>query len=318
MHHSITKALYEMFPREEKGDFFHAYLYLKHLNHFMYHALKASGSKPKEPESDLERRRRRSARGDGAGRRRDRGEPRHQHLSRQGGAAEGRPAAPEPEAGHLLEPPETVIPYQQARSVILQNPESISVGECACRAAAEESCLGEGERDVCLFVGDPHAAFVREFNPKFRKISQDDAMALLEDAHAKGFVHCAYFKKDIGRRFVAICNCCSCCCQGMKAWNLFGRCDPAACAVGLPLRDRRGLQRMRRLRRRLPLRRHQHGRGYGELLPSTRTSAWAAASAKPSACPGPSACAGSPPRAIRSTSRSCWRRRPPPDQSYSR
>ena len=53
MHHSITKALYEMFPREEKGDFFHAYLYLKHLNHFMYHALKASGSKPKQPESDL-------------------------------------------------------------------------------------------------------------------------------------------------------------------------------------------------------------------------------------------------------------------------
>jgi hypothetical protein len=55
MHHSITQALYEMFPREEKGDFFHAYLYLKHLNHFMYHALKMSGSKPKEPESDLGR-----------------------------------------------------------------------------------------------------------------------------------------------------------------------------------------------------------------------------------------------------------------------
>ena len=131
-----------------------------------------------------------------------------------------------------LEPPETVIPYQQARSVILQNPDSISVGECACRAAAEESCLGEGERDVCLFVGDPHAAFVREFNPKFRKISQDDAMALLEDAHAKGFVHCAYFKKDIGRRFVAICNCCSCCCQGMKAWNVFGGAIPLLAPSG--------------------------------------------------------------------------------------
>ena len=139
-----------------------------------------------------------------------------------------------------LEPPETVIPYQQARAVILRNPESISVGECACRAAAEESCLGEGERDVCLFVGDPHAAFVREVNPKFRKISQKGAMALLEDAHAKGFVHCAYFKKDIGRRFVAICNCCSCCCQGMKAWNIFGGAIPLLapsgylCEIGEP------------------------------------------------------------------------------------
>ena len=46
MHHSITQALWEIFPPEEKGDFFHAYLNLKHLNHFMYHALKATGSKP--------------------------------------------------------------------------------------------------------------------------------------------------------------------------------------------------------------------------------------------------------------------------------
>ena len=232
MHHSITKALYDMFPREEKGDFFHAYLYLKHLNHFMYHALKASGGKPKEPESEL-------------------GEDVDDLLEAMVQGIAETAASRDTSTYHAkvvqlkdalqllcqkqdltLEPPETVIPYQQARRVILQNPESISVGECACRAAAEESCLGEGERDVCLFVGDPHAAFVREFNPKFRKISQDDAMALLEDAHAKGFVHCAYFKKDIGRRFVAICNCCSCCCQGMKAWNIFGGAIPLLAPSG--------------------------------------------------------------------------------------
>jgi ferredoxin len=131
-----------------------------------------------------------------------------------------------------LEPPETVIPYKQARRIILQNPDSISVGECACRAATEDSCLDEGERDVCLFVGDPHASFVGEFNPKFRKISQDAAVGILEDTHAKGFVHCAYFKKDLGRRFVAICNCCSCCCQGMKAWNLFGGAIPLLAPSG--------------------------------------------------------------------------------------
>jgi hypothetical protein len=73
-----------------------------------------------------------------------------------------------------------VIPYQQARSIILQNPESISVGECACRAAAETACLPQGQRDVCLFVGDPHASFIGEFNPDFRKISQDEAVGVLE------------------------------------------------------------------------------------------------------------------------------------------
>jgi len=232
MHHSISQALWEMFPREEKGDFFHAYLYLKHLNHFMYHVLKTTGGNPKEPESDL---------GD------DVNDLLEAMVQSVGETAASRDTSTyhakvvqlkdalqllSQKQDITLEPPETVIPYQQARRVILQNPESISVGECACRAAAEESCLGEGERDVCLFVGDPHAAFVREFNPKFRKISQDDAMALLEDAHARGFVHCAYFKKDIGRRFVAICNCCSCCCQGMKAWNLFGGAIPLLAPSG--------------------------------------------------------------------------------------
>jgi len=232
MHHSITQALYEMFPREEKGDFFHAYLYLKHLNHFMYHALEMSGSRPKEPESDL-------------------GRDVDDLLEAMVQGVAETAASRETSTYHAkvvqlkdalqllsqkkdisLEPPERVIPYPQARRIILQNPGSISVGECACRAAAEESCLGEGERDVCLFVGDPHAAFIREFNPKFCGISQEGAMALLEDAHARGFVHCAYFKKDLGRRFVAICNCCSCCCQGMKAWNLFGGAIPLLAPSG--------------------------------------------------------------------------------------
>lgn len=232
MHHSITQALYEMFPREEKGDFFHAYLYLKHLNHFMYHALEMTGSRPKEPESDL-------------------GRDVDDLLEAMVQGVAETAASRETSTYHAkvvqlkdalqllsqkkdisLEPSERVIPYPQARRIILQNPGSISVGECACRAAAEESCLGEGERDVCLFVGDPHAAFIREFNPRFCGISQEGAMALLEDAHARGFVHCAYFKKDLGRRFVAICNCCSCCCQGMKAWNLFGGAIPLLAPSG--------------------------------------------------------------------------------------
>jgi hypothetical protein len=53
MHHTLTQALYEMFPRDEKGDFHHAYLYLKHLNHFMYHALKTAGGTPGKPEGEL-------------------------------------------------------------------------------------------------------------------------------------------------------------------------------------------------------------------------------------------------------------------------
>jgi ferredoxin len=131
-----------------------------------------------------------------------------------------------------LEPPETVIPYKQARSIILQNPTSLAVGECPCRAVAENPCLPPGEMEVCLFVGDPGAAFIAEFNPKFRKTTQEEAARILEDSHEKGFVHCAYFKKDFARRFVAICNCCSCCCLGMKAWNMFGEAVPILAPSG--------------------------------------------------------------------------------------
>jgi ferredoxin len=232
MHHTLTQALYEMFPRDEKGDFHHAYLYLKHLNHFMYHALKASGNTPKKPADAL-------------------GEDIDDMLEAMIQGVAETAASRDTSTYHgkvvtlkdalqlvtqkknlSLEPPETVIPYEQARNIILQNPESIAVGECACRAAAENSCLPEGQRDVCLFVGDPHASFIGEFNESFHKISQGEAVALLEDVHEKGFVHCAFFKKDVGRRFVAICNCCSCCCQGMKAWNMFGGAIPVLAPSG--------------------------------------------------------------------------------------
>jgi Pyruvate/2-oxoacid:ferredoxin oxidoreductase delta subunit len=204
MHHTLTQALYEMFPRDEKGDFHHAYLYLKHLNHFMYHALTVAGSNPKKPEGEL-------------------GEDIDDLLAAMIQGVAETAASRDTSTYHgkvvllkdalqlvtqkrdiSLEPPETVIPYKQARSLILQNPESISVGECACRAAAEDSCLPEGQRDVCLFVGDPHASFIGEFNEKFHKISQDDAVA----------------------------NCCACCCQGMKAWNLFEGAIPVLAPSG--------------------------------------------------------------------------------------
>jgi len=71
-------------------------------------------------------------------------------------------------------------------------------------------------------VGDPGADFIANLNPKFRHISQEEAVKILEESHARGDVHCAYFKREIANRFFAICNCCSCCCMGVKMWNLIG------------------------------------------------------------------------------------------------
>jgi ferredoxin len=36
----------------------------------------------------------------------------------------------------------------------------------------------------------------------------------------KGLLHCVHYYKDaMLNRFYAICNCCSCCCGAMQAWN---------------------------------------------------------------------------------------------------
>jgi Pyruvate/2-oxoacid:ferredoxin oxidoreductase delta subunit len=232
MHHSLTKALFEMFPQEDKGDFYHAYLYLKHIEHFMYHALQVQGQPAKRPEGALS-------------------EDMNEMLEAAIQGVAETAASPDTSTYHgkvvklkdalqlvtqkediSITPPETVIPYKQARDIILQNPESIAAGVCACRAIGESSCLPSDALDVCLFVGDPPASFIGDFNPKFRKVSQAAAVKVIEEAHGKGLVHCAYFKKELGRRFVAICNCCSCCCQGMKAWNMFGGAIPILAPSG--------------------------------------------------------------------------------------
>jgi NAD-dependent dihydropyrimidine dehydrogenase PreA subunit len=232
MHNSITQALFEMFPQEDKGDFYHAYLYLKHLEHFMAHALQAQGQPVKKPEEEISD---------------DVDEMLEAAIQGVAETAASRDTSTYhgkivqlKDALQLvtlkknisLEPSEKVIPYKQARNIIIQNPSSISAGPCACRIVGEHSCLPPDAMDVCLFVGDPHASFVDAFNAKFHKVSQEQAVGILEESHKKGFVHCAYFKKDLGRRFAALCNCCSCCCQGMKAWNLFGGAIPLLAPSG--------------------------------------------------------------------------------------
>ena len=120
-----------------------------------------------------------------------------------------------------IEVPEAVVPYKMAKDVILKNPDSIAVGTCPCRNSNPEcSCMPE-PMEACMFLGDPFASFVVEHNPKFRKVTQQEAVEILEDCHKRGFIHSAYFKKDMGKRLYAICNCCSCCCAGMKRVETF-------------------------------------------------------------------------------------------------
>jgi len=111
--------------------------------------------------------------------------------------------------------PETVVPYQLARDIVLRNPEHIVVFDCPCRAARKNPC---SPMDVCMVMGEPFASMVMEHNGKrARRIGPDEAVGILKAENARGHVHHAFFKDVALGRFYAICNCCSCCCGAMNA-----------------------------------------------------------------------------------------------------
>lgn len=110
---------------------------------------------------------------------------------------------------------EQIIPYKRARDIILKNPDHIAAFKCPCRAAMENPCQPE---DVCLVIGEPFTSFIVEHHPdKARRISQQEAEAIIAEEENRGHVHHAFFKDAMLDRFYAICNCCSCCCGAINA-----------------------------------------------------------------------------------------------------
>ncbi len=110
---------------------------------------------------------------------------------------------------------EHVIPYGQARDIVLKNPDHIVVLDCPCRASREHPCL---PLDVCLIIGEPFAGFIAEHHPdRSRWIEPQEAVEILRAEDERGHVHHAFFKDAMLERFYAICNCCSCCCGAMQA-----------------------------------------------------------------------------------------------------
>ncbi|MFO8011043.1 MAG: 4Fe-4S dicluster domain-containing protein [Dehalococcoidia bacterium] len=233
--HDSTRAFFDMFPPEKRNDFFGGYLYLKYINQFASIACRNINLPYKEfghPQlGEIE---------DGI---REMLEAYTQEITEAstGGAETDiyhAKVVPYLDALKLvtqkedinLTLPEQVVPWKVARDVILQNPESLAVGPCGCRLNSDSPCVPY-PMEVCLMVGDPTAQFIADLNSGFRKITPDEAMQVLEESHKRGEVHTAYFKREIGNRFFAICNCCSCCCMGVKMWNLIGGL-PGARAVG--------------------------------------------------------------------------------------
>ena len=114
-----------------------------------------------------------------------------------------------------LENLEHVIPYQAARDLVMLQPDHLGVLECPCRGARENPCK---PLDVCIIVGEPFVGMMIDHHPqRGRRISQEEALRILQEEDDRGHVHHAFFKDALLGRFYAICNCCSCCCGAIQS-----------------------------------------------------------------------------------------------------
>jgi len=215
-----TKALWDSYGEDEKEDFEQAYLYMKYMKEYVSIAGVMGFNLPPIPEvanlapEVVEKTKAHFAKigQDGIGR--PETDPIHAKIVQPKNAKQ----LVTQKLDVKLEVPESIVPYKLARNVILENPvESIAVGTCPCRTANPNSSCMPDPKEVCIFLGDPHVSFIVAHNPRFRRISQEEAVNILDDCYKRGFVACAYFNKNMGKRLDVICNCCA----GIKMTNLF-------------------------------------------------------------------------------------------------
>jgi ferredoxin len=110
---------------------------------------------------------------------------------------------------------EQIIPYPAARKLVLSSSPDIVVSECPCRHARENPCK---PTQVCMVIGKPFTDFTLEHHPeRSRRLTQAEALEILEGEHKRGHIHTAWFKDTSLDRFFVLCNCCKCCCGGIEA-----------------------------------------------------------------------------------------------------
>ncbi len=115
-----------------------------------------------------------------------------------------------------------IVPYKYATKILFQEPEHIVVMDCPCKKANKAP---EEDINSCLAVGKNLSSFWLEqcgkYNP--RKISQEEAMEIIEQFRKKKHITQAFFKVATGGSTGVICNCHPDTCVSLQATNLAGK-----------------------------------------------------------------------------------------------
>ncbi len=106
---------------------------------------------------------------------------------------------------------ETVLLPRAALEKEIRESRVIALAECICRK--ESRLLGAGCHhpiETCLSFGAAAEYYID--NGLGRRVTPDEAMAVINEADKSGLVHAAANTKHLSN----ICNCCPCCCASMK------------------------------------------------------------------------------------------------------
>lgn len=119
-----------------------------------------------------------------------------------------------------------IIPYKYATRIIFQEPEFIAVMDCPCKKST-----GAAPEDIhsCIAVGRSVASFWLEHCEKYnpRKISQKEALSIIDRFRKTGHITQAFFKVATGGSTGVICNCHPDTCVSLQATKLASGIDPS-------------------------------------------------------------------------------------------
>ena len=103
----------------------------------------------------------------------------------------------------------------QARQVVEGSPE-VFLGPCRCRQVFHH-CQAPLRAE--LVIGRGARVFPQEHPGEYERISQGQALALLEESHRQGLFHTLM---RCGAEAYALCNCCRCCCVPTRLRSAYG------------------------------------------------------------------------------------------------
>lgn len=102
------------------------------------------------------------------------------------------------------------IPFEELIALIDSQDGPLAVGPCRCRVG-HKACNHPLETDIVFRTG--YHAWMRAFPDDYRKISKEEAKAIITSCHEKKMFHMVFIHCPVNLyNEYAICNCCTCGC----------------------------------------------------------------------------------------------------------